>query len=84
MATGDYANTRFSALDEIRATNATALRVVWTFATGVVHGQEVAPLAIDGTTYVVTPFPNLLYALDLTRPGAPPKWTFNPKPSSVS
>ena len=31
--------------------------------------------------YVVTPYPNILYALDLTKPGAPMKWTFKPKPS---
>ncbi len=30
--------------------------------------------------YLVTPFPNDLYALDLTKPGAPTKWMFKPKP----
>jgi glucose dehydrogenase len=32
--------------------------------------------------YVVTPFPNYLYALDLTKPGAPMKWKYDPKPSA--
>jgi glucose dehydrogenase len=34
--------------------------------------------------YVVTPFPNYLYALDLTRPGAPMKWKYDPKPVSAA
>jgi PQQ-dependent dehydrogenase (methanol/ethanol family) len=28
--------------------------------------------------YVLSPFPNTLYALDLTRPGAPAKWSYSP------
>ena len=31
--------------------------------------------------YIVTPFPNVAYALDLTKPGAPIKWKFEPNPS---
>jgi hypothetical protein len=31
---------------------------------------------------VVTPFPNILYALDLTRPGAPAKWKYEPRPAA--
>ena len=34
--------------------------------------------------YIVTPYPNYLYALDLTKPGAPAKWTFKPKPAAAS
>jgi alcohol dehydrogenase (cytochrome c) len=30
--------------------------------------------------YYVAPFPNTLYALDLAQPGAPLKWTYNPRP----
>jgi PQQ-dependent dehydrogenase (methanol/ethanol family) len=30
--------------------------------------------------YIVTPFPNIVYALDLAKPGFPVKWQFNPKP----
>ena len=29
--------------------------------------------------YVVTPYPNILYALDLTKPGAPMKWKYQPE-----
>jgi glucose dehydrogenase len=28
----------------------------------------------------VTPFPNYLFALDLTKPGGPMKWKYDPKP----
>ena len=33
--------------------------------------------------YIVTPFPNLLYALDLSQPGAPLKWKYAPPVSSA-
>lgn len=29
--------------------------------------------------YIVTPSPNLLYALDLTKPGVPVKWKYDPQ-----
>ena len=51
-----------------------------TFATGVLRGHEAAPLVVGNTMYIVTPYPNLVHALDLTQPGAPAKWTYNPKP----
>jgi PQQ-dependent dehydrogenase (methanol/ethanol family) len=84
QAPGDFANTRFSRLDEITAENVGRLQVAWTFTTGVSRGQEAAPLVVNGTMYVVTPYPNILYALDLTRPGAPQKWAFHPKPDAAS
>jgi len=34
--------------------------------------------------YIVTPYPNVLYALDLAKPGAPPKWKFEPKPLAAA
>ena len=34
--------------------------------------------------YVVTPFPNTLYAFDLTKPGATAKWKFDPNPAEVA
>ena len=79
-AAKDAANTRFSGLDEINTSNASRLRVAWTFSTGVTAGHEAAPLVVGSTMYVVTPFPNVLYALDLAQPGAPIKWSYDPKP----
>jgi PQQ-dependent dehydrogenase (methanol/ethanol family) len=80
MAARDYASTRYSALGEITVANVATLRVAWTFSTGVVRGHEAAPLVVGTTMYLVTPYPNTLYALDLTKPAAPVKWRFDPKP----
>jgi len=77
----NYASTRYSALDQITSANVARLQLAWTFSTGVMRGHEGAPLVVGGTMYVVTPYPNILYALDLTRPGAPLKWKFEPHPA---
>lgn len=76
----DLAATRYSVLDEITAENVKDLQVDFTFSLGVNRGQEAAPLVVGNTLYVVAPFPNTLYALDLSRPGAPLKWKYDPKP----
>ena len=78
IQTGDYANHRFSKLDEINASNVKDLEVAWTFSTGVLRGHEGAPLVIGDTMYVHTPFPNNVYALDLANDGAI-KWRYEPK-----
>ncbi|HEY6186154.1 MAG TPA: methanol/ethanol family PQQ-dependent dehydrogenase [Pyrinomonadaceae bacterium] len=80
MPAKNYASTRFSGLDQINTGNAGSLKVAWTFSTGVNRGQEAAPIVVNNTMYVVTPYPNILYALDLTKPGAPAKWKYEPKP----
>ncbi|KAA1056133.1 methanol/ethanol family PQQ-dependent dehydrogenase [Azospirillum argentinense] len=82
MAAKNYASTRYSELDEIDTNTVRDLQVFFTFSTGVVRGHEAAPLVVNDTMYVVTPYPNKLYALDLTKPGAPTKWTFEPKPAA--
>lgn len=79
MPAGDYANSRYSALTEINAGNAARLKASWTFSTGVLRGHEGQPLVIDNTMYLVTPYPNVAYALDLTQPGFPLKWKFRPE-----
>jgi glucose dehydrogenase len=65
----NYAGTRYSRLDEINAGNASQLKVAWTFSTGVNAGHEAAPLVVGSTMYVVAPFPNFVFALDLSKPG---------------
>ena len=50
--------------------NVANLKVAWTFSTGIDRGQEAAPIVVGDTMYVVTPFPNYLYALDLKNNGA--------------
>jgi PQQ-dependent dehydrogenase (methanol/ethanol family) len=80
----DYASTRFSALTEINTTTVRNLRPVSTFSTGALRGHESAPLVVGSTMYIITPFPNYVYALDLTKPGMPTKWTYDPKPELAS
>ncbi len=80
----DYASTRYSSLDQINTQTVSRLQVAWTFDTGTDRGQEAAPLVVNNTMYVVTPWPNLLYALDLTKPGGPLKWKFDPRPAAAA
>lgn len=84
----DYSSTRFSALNQITAANVGRLVVSGTFSTGVLRGQEAAPLVVNNTMYIVTPYPNILYALDLTRPGLSTnlatKWVYKPRPERAA
>jgi len=79
MPAKNYASTRFSGLNQINTGNVKNLKVAWTFSTGSDRGEEAAPIVVNNTMYIVTPFPNTLYALDLTQPGAPAKWSYKPK-----
>src|ERR1700691_737054 len=78
MPTGDYANTRYSKLKQIIAANVGNLQVAWTFSTGVLRGHEGGPLIIDNMMYVHTPFPNKVYALDLSNDNKI-VWSYEPK-----
>src|SRR5579872_4373569 len=78
MPAADNAATRFSALSQINLQNATHLRPVWTFSTGVLGGHEGQPLVVKDTMYVVTPWPNVLYAFDLKEEGYPLRWKYRP------
>jgi len=80
----DYANTRYSALDQINLSNVNRLRIAWTFSDGAQYGHEGAPLVVGSTMYVVAPFPDVAYALDLSKPGAPIKWSYAPDPSPLA
>lgn len=78
LQTGDYANQRFSKLDQINKDNVENLQVAWTFSTGVLRGHEGSPIVVGDTMYVHTPFPNNVFALDLNNNGAI-KWKYTPK-----
>nr|WP_271206168.1 lanthanide-dependent methanol dehydrogenase XoxF5 [Methylopila capsulata] len=78
IQTGDYANTRYSKLDQITAKNVDKLQVAWTFSTGVLRGHEGGPLVIGDIMYVHTPFPNNVFALDLNDNGRI-IWKYEPK-----
>ncbi|MGH6864106.1 MAG: PQQ-dependent dehydrogenase, methanol/ethanol family, partial [Methylocella sp.] len=54
------------------------LQVAWTFSTGVLRGHEGAPLVVGDVMYIVTPFPNTVYALDLNHEGTI-IWKYEPK-----
>jgi glucose dehydrogenase len=78
IQTGDYANTRFSQLDQINRDNVGDLQVAWTFSTGVLRGHEGSPLVVGDMMYVHTPFPNTVYALDLANEGRI-VWRYDPQ-----
>ena len=84
MPAKNYAATRYSELNEINGTNVKNLAVQFTFSLGVNRGQEAAPLVVDNTMFIVTAYPNNVYALDLTKPGAPMKWAYHPHPERAS
>jgi PQQ-dependent dehydrogenase (methanol/ethanol family) len=77
---GTPEGTRFSALAQITTSNVAQLKQEFEFTTGVKAGHEGQPLVVGSTMYVVGPFPNKLFALDLTRPGHT-RWVFDPQAS---
>ena len=48
------------------------------FSSAFIDSHEASPLVIGDTMYIVTPKPNYVYALDLTRDGVI-KWEFRPE-----
>jgi PQQ-dependent dehydrogenase (methanol/ethanol family) len=78
MQQGDDANTRYSKLSQINASNVKKLQVAWTFSTGVLRGHEGGPLVVGDVMYVHTPFPNTVYALDLSHEGKI-LWKYEPR-----
>jgi lanthanide-dependent methanol dehydrogenase len=81
---GDFANTRFSTLNDIDARNVAGLKLSFAFSTGMTRGHEAAPIVTDRTMYIVTPYPNALLALALDVPGTPLRWKYEPGPNSSS
>ena len=77
MQAGDFANTRYSALKQVNKSNVNKLQVAWMFSTGVLRGHEGSPLVIGNNMYLVTPFPNNVFAIDLTTQKI--KWKYAPK-----
>ena len=78
MPAGDYANHRYTPLKQINAENVHSLHPVWTFSTGVLRGHEGGPLIIGNVMYVHTPFPNIVFALDVADQGRI-LWKYEPK-----
>jgi lanthanide-dependent methanol dehydrogenase len=82
MPAKDYASRRFSGLTEINTENVARLQQAWSFSTGLTAGHEAAPLIVGDTLYLVTPFPNILFALDAVE--GTMKWKYEPKPSRAA
>jgi lanthanide-dependent methanol dehydrogenase len=82
MAARDDASSRYSPLADVDASNVSRLRVAWTWPTGNPRGHEAAPLVVDGTMYVVLPFPNTVVALDPVKGTV--RWKFEPAPDPAS
>jgi PQQ-dependent dehydrogenase (methanol/ethanol family) len=85
MPSRDYGGTRYSPLTEVTTANASQLQLAWTFDDGESHyGHEMTPLVANNTMYIVSPFPNRAFAIDLTKPGGSVKWKFEPNPSPIA
>jgi glucose dehydrogenase len=50
----------------------------------VLRGHEAAPIVVGDTMYVGTPYPNLVYALDLTHGDARVRWKYDRKPEAFA
>ncbi len=72
----DYAETRFSKLDQINASNVKDIGLMWTYNLESTRGVEATPLVVDGIMYVSAPW-SVVHAVD-TRTGKR-LWTFDPK-----
>ncbi|MEP6572077.1 MAG: methanol/ethanol family PQQ-dependent dehydrogenase [Gemmatimonadota bacterium] len=81
MTGRDYSLQRFSPLAQITTANVANLKAAWTLSTGTLRGHEGNPLVINNVMYVHTSFPNIVYALDLTKEGAPMIWKHVPNQS---
>ena len=80
---GTVQGTRFSTLSQINTNNVNQLREEFTFSTGVRARHEGQPLVVGDMMYVVSPFPNKLFAFDLHRPGDL-RWVFDPRPNGFA
>ncbi len=78
MPAKNFSGTRYSSLDQINVENVKNLDTAWTFSTGVLRGHEGQPLVVGETMYLVTPFPNIVYAIDLNTSAM--RWKFEPEP----
>jgi PQQ-dependent dehydrogenase (methanol/ethanol family) len=77
MPSLNYANTRYSKLDQINTTNAKDLRVAWTMSTGALRGHEGQPLVVGDTLYFESAYPNHVFAVDLDDYHT--KWQYTPR-----
>ena len=72
----DYAETRFSKLDQINAGNVARLGLAWSYSLDSARGVEATPLVVDGIMFVTGPW-SVVHAID-ARTGKK-IWTFDPE-----
>lgn len=72
----NYAENRFSQLDQINDENIGDLGLVWTYSLESTRGVEATPLVVDGIMYVTAPW-SIVHAID-TRTGQA-LWVYDPK-----
>jgi PQQ-dependent dehydrogenase (methanol/ethanol family) len=84
VAGNDPGLNRFSGLAQITAANAAQLKAVFHFPTNLERGHEAAPIVAENTMIVVGPFPNHVYAFDVSKTPFTLKWFFDPKPDPSS
>ena len=72
----DYAETRFSKLDQITAGNVKDIGLMWTYNLESIRGVEATPLVVDGIMYVTAPW-SIVHAVDV-RSGKR-IWSFDPE-----
>jgi lanthanide-dependent methanol dehydrogenase len=84
MAARDFASTRYSPLSQIDASNVAQLKPLFSFSTGVQRGHEAAPIVVGSLMFIVTPYPNTVFAIDLTQRSAALKWKFEPVPAAAA
>ncbi len=75
---GDYANTRYSALEDINTRNVSKLKVSWIRSLGTLETQAATPLVVGDTMYVNTALgPRYVYALNAKNGSI--KWRYEPE-----
>jgi lanthanide-dependent methanol dehydrogenase len=85
MPLKDYAGTRYSQLTEINTTNVRSLQLVWSQKTGYARGHEATPIVVNNMMYIVMPFPNRLYAWDISNPRQPRlAWVYEPPETQLA
>jgi PQQ-dependent dehydrogenase (methanol/ethanol family) len=77
MPSQNYANTRYSTLDQINTSNVANLKVAWTMSTGALRGHEGQPLVVGNTMYFESAYPNHVFAVDLDDYHI--KWSYTPR-----
>ncbi|MDB5969197.1 MAG: Methanol dehydrogenase large subunit protein [Hydrocarboniphaga sp.] len=75
MPGGDLALTRHSKLDDINTGNVNKLQMIWSQSSGTLRGHEGQPVVITeggkSTMYLISGWPNIVQALDLSDPDNP-------------